>query len=315
MLREYAVEPDLVPTWLDRETGRYFLDNFGLGTPRIMSRYPRKHWKRLVWAAWRASNDGKENEQTRMETLVQRLSEVMVKRRNAVWDPSRPWLDSAVEEHMRAPFHAVLARSNPAGHDRILIAGDVDGRTPLWAVDHGDTIPRKAEAIAGAVGDMLRVATDIVFVDPHFAPHRRRFFDVLDACFGKCFEGRVADVPRIRLFSSTRDENGEFEFFKKECRNRLPVTLPDGQEATIRRLRERRPVGEKLHNRYILTELGGVSFGTGLDREEALGHATDDLNLLGRDQYERRWRQYASEPPAFDQPEAPIVVTGTGRIS
>ena len=75
MLREYAVEPDLVPTWLDRKTGRYFLNNFGLGTPRIISRYPRKHWKRLVWEAWRASNDDSENEHTRMEALIQRLSE------------------------------------------------------------------------------------------------------------------------------------------------------------------------------------------------------------------------------------------------
>ena len=198
MLREYAVEPDLVPTWLDRKTGRYFLNNFGLGTPRIISQYPRNNWQRLVWAAWYAiSDDQTENERKRMEALIQRLWEEAVQRQGAIWRPNRPWLDSAVEEHRRVPFHAVLARSNPAGHERVLVADELDERAPLWALGHGMTIPRKAEAIADAVGDMLRAATDIVFVDPHFAPHRRRFLEVLDACFGKCFEGRAAGRPRI----------------------------------------------------------------------------------------------------------------------
>lgn len=312
MLREYAVEPDLVPTWLDRKTGRYFLNNFGIGTPRIISRYPREHWKRLVWAAWCASSDDQESERTRMEVLIQRLSEAMVERRSATWYPDRPWLDNAVEEHQRSPFHAVFARGNPAGHERVLVADELDERTPLWALGHGVMIARTAEAIAGAVGDMLRAATDIVMVDPYFAPHHKRFLEVFDACFGKCFDRRVASPPRIRIFSSKVEKSSTFEFFKEKCSNHLPGTLPAGQEATIRRLRERRPVGEKLHNRYILTELGGVSFGTGLDKEEALAGATDDLNLLDRGQYE--WRQYAGEPPEFDLPEDPITVTGTGRI-
>ena len=214
MLHEYAVEPDLVPTWLDRKTGRYFRNNFGLGTPRIISRYPRKRWKRLVWAAWEASSDDKESERTRMEVLIQSLSEVMVERGSASWYPDRPWLDNAVEEHLRSPFHAVLVRSNPAGHKRVLVTDELDERTPLWTLGHGTTIARTAEAIAGAVGDMLRAATDIVMVDPYFAPHHRRFLEVVDACFGKCFDRRVTKPPRIRIFSSNGDKSGTFEFFK-----------------------------------------------------------------------------------------------------
>ena len=291
-------------------------ENFGLGTPRIISRYPHKHWRRLVWAAWVAGNDdGKENDQKRMETLISQLSEVMVKRQDGVWSSDDPWLNNAVKEHGRAPFHAVLARSNAIDHERVLVADELDENTPLWAAKRGMTIARTAEAIADAVGDMLRAAADIVFVDPYFAPHRRRFVKVLDACFGKCFDGRIVPAPRIRIFTdSDSDKNGEFGFFKKQCNVHLPGTLPAGHQLTIRRLKARAG-GERLHNRYILTELGGVSFGVGLDEKEGGDGAMDDVSLLGRDQYHERWRQYAGDQPEFDQPEETIVVTGTGRVS
>ena len=46
-------------------------------------------------------SSSKESERTRMEVLIQRLSEVMVERRSATWYPDRSWLDNAVEEGWR----------------------------------------------------------------------------------------------------------------------------------------------------------------------------------------------------------------------
>ena len=44
----------------------------------------------------------------------------------------------------------------------------------------------------------------------------------------------------------------------------------------------------ELHNRYVLTNPGGISFHHGLDD----GPGTDELSLLSRDSYINRWRQY-----------------------
>ena len=140
MLHEYAVEPELVATWCDRASGRYFLDKFGLGSPRIMSRYPRKHWKRLVWEAWKNSSHD-DSERKRMEELIQRLSEDMVTRRNAVWNPDGTWFGNVLDEHRRIPFHAILVRSNARAHPNILVADEVDERTALWSMPH-ETVPR-----------------------------------------------------------------------------------------------------------------------------------------------------------------------------
>ena len=311
MLYEYAIEPELVATWSDRKVGRYFADKFGLGSPRIVSRYP-KRWKKLVWSAWEQLEEqlptGKtEIDHARMTELIEQLSEAMVKRTNTIAPTGRSWLNDTTEEHRRVPFHAILARRNPVGHPATLAADDLDERTPLWTTPRGLTIPRKAAAVADAVGNMLRIATDVAFVDPYFAPHHQRFRNVLEACLRVCFTMRAGGPPRIRIFSS--DKNGAAQsFFDGECRKRLPGVIPADQKITIRRLKER-PGGDRLHNRYILTELGGVSFGVGLDEAEAADGATDDLHLLDRDQYEKRWRQYSDESLAFVS-ENPISITG-----
>lgn len=85
---------------------------------------------------------------------------------------------------------------------------------------------------------------------------------------------------------------------------------PPARTAIDHRSLTERQHGEKLHNRYILTELGGVGFPAGLDEKP---RATDDPWLLTREQHEVRWSQYAGRPPAFDQPEDEITIVGTNR--
>ena len=309
MLFEYAVEPALVATWADRRTGRYFRDKFGIGSPRLISRFP-KRWKRRVWDAWTASETerGGEVAGRRMEELIQQLSEVMVERRGTVWDAERSWMENALGQ--KAPFHAILARHNPSGDPNVLVADELDESTPGWVAPHGRAVARRAETISDAVGGMLRIATEIIFVDPYFAPGRGDFVRVIAACVRAGCKGRAVGPARVRIFSSDREANGTHEHFRTGCRERLPREFPPGQAVVIRRLGERAG-GEKLHNRYILTELGGVSLGAGLDEREA--GATDDLNLLDSDQYRRRWAQYAGEPPGFEQLEDPITIVGSRR--
>ena len=303
MLHEYAVEPELAATWGDRKSGRYFRGKFGLGTPRIMSRYP-PNWEQLVWAARKDDSQRK-----RMEELIQRLSEVMVTRQGPDWNPDRTWLENTLNEHRRIPFHAILVRGNPDPHPNVLVADDLDEHTSLWSIPH-KAIPRTAAAIAGAVRDMLRMANDVVFIDPHFAPQRSRHTKVLAACLRACLDKRlVREHPTVRVFTEAATKNGTRQYFEEECPARLPRMLPRRQRVTISRLKERSE-GEKLHNRYILTESGGVGFPAGLDEKPG---ATDDPWLLTREQHQKRWPQYAGNPLAFDQPEGEITIVGTSR--
>ena len=308
MLREYAVESELAATWSERMEARYFRDQFGLGSPRIISRYPGG-WKKQVWAA--RKGNGNDTTHKRMEELLQSLSTVMVKRPNSTWRPDTGWLSNAVREHDRLPFHAILARNNPDRNPRILVPDELEGDSTLWAVERGPTIPRRAEAMADTLRGMLRLATTIVFVDPYFAPDNRLFVRVLSACLDECRPpGRVSGrYPSVHVITSGgRDQDPAREHFEAACSQELPARLPMDQPVTIRRVAPRTD-GERLHDRYVLTENGGVSFPAGLD-ESRDGSGTVDLHLLTREQYRQRWQQYSGDSPAFDHPEDDITVVG-----
>jgi hypothetical protein len=299
MIYEYALEPELVATWSDRRIGRYFIEKFGLGQPRVVSRYPRA-WKRLVWEAFAGGND---LDRKRMEELLARLCEVMVKRRAGVWTQSQTWLANAEAEHARSPFHAILARQNSRKHPRVLIADDLDERATHWDLPRGVTVGRTAASMAATVKSMLRAAESVFFVDPYFGPERPRHRRSLRAFLRALMDGRPSARPqRIQIFTSI-DSTGTKEFFEEECRRSLSTCIPVGVRLSICRLRQK-PNGERLHNRYILTDLGGVIFGVGLDEGEE--GATDDIELLERAQYEKRWQQYVGDPGAFDRPEPNI---------
>ena len=80
----------------------------------------------------------------------------------------------------------------------------------------------------------------------------------------------------------------------------------------VRRLRQKQG-GERLHNRYVLSDLGGVSFGYGLDEGDE--GETDDITLMDLEQYEARWSQYSGDPPAaFEQEGTAVEVVGTRRL-
>jgi hypothetical protein len=70
--------------------------------------------------------------------------------------------------------------------------------------------------------------------------------------------------------------------------------------------------GQKLHNRFVLTELVGVEFGTGLDEEEDKdADCKDNVSILPAAQRNELWIQYGSECPAFLPAVSPLEIIGS----
>ena len=283
MVHEYALEPELVAAWCNRHDFRYFFEKFGLGQPRIVSRYP-KPWKRLVWEAFRSGDD---LDRARMTELLARLSERMVNRRNYVWEPVHPWLQNAQDEHARVPFHAILARVNSTNHPGTLTSEGLSDATPLWAAPHGVAVVRSPDAMAARVVAMLRIAEVVIFVDPYFRPQEPRHRRPLEAFLRAIMTGRpIAGPSRVEVHTSLKYANAARpDFFLSECQKHLSRCIPEGLQIAVLVLSEKGG-GEGLHNRYILTDVGGVKFGVGLD--DGADGATDDVNLMDRAQYEKR---------------------------
>ncbi|QQG64650.1 hypothetical protein [Desulfobulbus oligotrophicus] len=300
MIFEYALEPEMVAAWGDRVNHRYFIREFGSGQGRLVSRYPKK-WARKVWDACAGGSD---MDKARLTELLVRLQETMIKRKDYVWDEGATWLDNAGQEHARHPFRAVLAHNNPAGRPEILCEdGLAASPCPGWDNPHGITVNRKASEMVAAVRQMLTCCQWVKFIDPHLWPGESRYNNSLRA-FMMVLAGPRPIVPPESIEIHTKRIDVEDHIILK----RFQEVIPNALQVSLYQWQER-PRGQGLHNRYILTDLGGVSFHHGLDT--GADGETDDLTRLDMDQYLFRCKQYDPAAPAFDQAADPLKITGT----
>ena len=298
MIYEYALEPELVASWHDRLLGRFFVEHFGFGTGRVVSRYPKK-WRKLVWEAFQAvfGAAAGEIERKRVEELLARLTAAEVRRPGCVWDDACAWLENAERENERRPFHAILSRGNPRGQPNVVRADDILTGTPeIWLAPGSIVVERTAASMANCVASMVRAATQILLVDPHFRASRPRYRNSLGDYLGLVRIG----VPQVTVelhAGHVADDAPDWDTFRRECERHLPSLVPAGLTLIVRRWTNRAG-GERLHNRYVLTDIGGVQFGVGLDEGDP--GTTDDVSRLHTKAYRRRMDDYAGAAPAFD---------------
>lgn len=306
MIRAFALEPRLVATWGRREEFRFIHDKFGFGTPRVMLELPTfSKWRRAVYdaASDLALSPG---DMKRIEELFRLFAEHKCRRPDSVYDGLLKWLQNAEGEYDRKPFAAILATENPRTHRAVLLPDQVGRTDTTWSCPTGATPARTPEALAKALCDMLVNCKALHLVDPHFGPDRTDHRTVLAALMNLLSEHRV--VPEVIRVHCLGEGQGKpsLSFFQHEAA-KMADRLPQGTRIEFARWKQRSG-GEKLHNRYVLTDLGGVALGTGLDAGQA--GETDDLLLLSRDLYEKRWSQYV-ENPAFDRVDSPPAIIGT----
>jgi len=311
MIREYALEPELVASWSNREDYRYFIDKFGIGTPRAVSAFP-KTWVERVWncASLERSLD-----HTRMVELLRRLKSCMVDRPSGSWNQEKAWLDNAIDEHECRNFHAILARNTPKRVAPVLSRADLEKATSeLWIVEDRKRIPRTTQDICAAASPLLSISRRICLIDRYFrASPDSKWMGPTEGFLKAAFENRSTGQVRVEIHcSADYDRAPASMHFKKECISGLSRLIPKGQSLHVIRW-NRRTGGEDFHDRHILTEIGGLLFSVGLDEGDS--GKTTAVHILSKKEYELLWQQYLGPNPAFDPPkgEEPVDVEGKGQ--
>ncbi len=307
MIYEYAVEPELVVAWgKDRADYRYFCEQFGLGTARIMAEFPKlKNWRRQFRQA--AEGADPTRELPRITALFTLLIERRVRRDGYDYDGVFSWLENVESENGRQSFQAILARTNPRHHAKVLAPGFAE-TNPLWKVEKQSYCSRRAQDMAELVGSMLSNCSTVHFIDPYFGPENPRFRRPLEAFINVIATQRCCR-PAIDTITVHTSDRANFAFFRQTCQNQLQHRISAGARLVFQRWKQR-DGGEKLHNRYILTDIGGVKFDPGLD--DGNEGETVEVIVLERNLYEKHWNDYV-ENPAFDPAESPFEITGTRR--
>lgn len=285
-------------------------------TGRFIAAYPKK-WKKMAYDAFMSSPDGEDqNALMRFTALLDDLWEKAIKRKSS-FPEMTDWLERAEAEHQERPFRGILAVGNPRSRDFVIQAEDLmENGHPLWDIPDDPVVARKPEDLAKAVSPLLRKCRWAVIVDPNFEPGKSRFQDTLKCFLAECWkDGRDSEAPRIELHTgidrcfknyetgenrNMDDEQCEKQKLTDNCRKYLTSLIPETMTLKIK-IWKRKPNGQRLHNRYILTDLASVFFGTGIDHAGDMeAKETDDVRLLSEAQHRQRILEYRGAPPAFD---------------
>jgi len=303
MIHAFALDPEVVATWGRRDEFRFIHDKFGLGTPRLLLELPAfNKWKRAVYNAAKAL-DLSQEDMKRIEELFRLFGEHKHRRANAVYDGLLTWLENAEREWVRSPFAGIVASQNPRNHEAVLVPDQLGAGSSRWARESGASPSRTPEDLALALSAMVTNCRQLHLVDPHFGPENARHRLVLEALMGVVADNKLAlDVVRVHC-----SEKSAMKFFEQEAA-KMAARLPIGISVEFVRWRQKAG-GDRLHNRYVLTDIGGVFLGVGLDAGGA--GETDDLLLLPRAQYALRWGQYVEENGSFECADRPAIVVGT----
>lgn len=309
MIFEYALEPALVASWHDPAKWRFFDGKFGIGTRRVVCALPSPGWRDMVLQAFEDETKGadpaaRQTARKRLDVLLEHVSRDMTKRAQMAPTGSS-WLDAAVAEHGAYPFQGILARSFATKGDFALAADALtETSSPRWSPRHASTL-RQVHDVSQALSPILRSCTEARFIDPYFDASIRDFSEPFASFLALLQQRRDPERIKIEVHTAPRADGA----WKKpadvaqekirDCRTAFAPLLKPGVSLRVFVWSEGVPGGDKLHNRYILTNQGGVAVQSGLDRSHPSSPHTDDLTLLSREQYLRRWDQYREGSKAF----------------
>ncbi len=277
MLYEYALEPSLLSSWSDF---RFFISQFGFDQGRLISRFPKK-WKRMVYESL---GNCKDIERARIEEALRRIDNRMVPRQANSWDVALDWLGNAETEHSVRQFRAIIAETNARKHPTVIVGTTLDDTLEtdalpgsdsrrLWKADRAKVIGRNAPEMADAIDVFIKRAETILFVDKHFGPENARHRIPFKEFVSRLDERGSKAMPKTVAVHCARKSTPTF--FKSQCETQLAAMVPLNVKVQFHRW-----APDDLHNRFVLTELGGVAFLEGLDQHMGGAGRTDDLVVL-----------------------------------
>jgi hypothetical protein len=313
VIREIAIAPELLPIWIRSGQARFILNQISYDTGNLFSRFP-KSWKTRVNELYTSASD---LEKIQLTEILRCLWETGVERTGANNWEQFDWLTSALSDHARVPFDLILAdrdHEHPTvvnGSDHLQLTGH------SWSKRTSIRVRRTVHEISQAVAPFLARSKRIQFVDPHFKVERR--YTEMLAAFIRCAlnnrpkqEANCHFIYHVGYSLSENFEDSVHDFRKNRIFATLPYFLPIGTTLEFHFWKEIRRGA--FHNRYILTNIGGVNFSAGLDVVTDDEHESyDDLSLMNREQYNANASRFSGGScPGLEFLET-VVVIGQAR--
>lgn len=299
MIYEYALEPSVLSDWAsdNREYSSFFRE-YGLGTPRIISSFPKSNSRRLRGYLLALGPQNRETlEGRRYEEIVLFLVDCIVRR--GVPDAHESvWRDDVLVEHQRVPFDFILA-SELINTKEIITPRTMYDKSSIWNHKDQILIKRTTSSFFSVLSNFLRFSTkEFVIIDPYgWTIESIEFICFLIRSISQ--NRLVEDLPVLKIFY--KEKNGSknsgigspgSQHVKDQIINKSSGLLSN-LEIEVFELKELNG-GDVFHNRCIMTEHGGVITGHGISVTDDECH-TDEAILMSRDIYNKKWQQFVED--------------------
>jgi len=300
MIHEYAVDPNSLKSFNEIWQA---LEQFGVAHGRMLVQCPKRWWAIVKENLQHAEDTLAPAEYKSLEERCFRLKEArkIIYRKNLKYDGEKSFVEALAREHAERPFRAVLQRNAvTASQIPVLSRFDLHDGNALWKVSCSQPVPRTADALAAIVGPLIRISEDFLLVDPYFASKPQEYQSLVKMLQDAHTAGK--SLQRVEVHTGTK---GTATFIRDKARTSLVQKLPKGIEIKVFQWTER-DGGELLHDRFVLTDRGGIKSSVGWDTGKS--GQTTEVSLMDDDSYQLRWNQYQRETAAFDLVGEPFVI-------
>lgn len=289
MIHEYAIEPRVLYAWAENKRDYCeFLREYGLGTPRIFSSFPKLKPDKLRSYFLQSTPTGEDSQQSRRYIeMVNKLIETLVLRQVAPHQHNE-WADHARDENQRVPFSVIISLE-PLEIDENITAETMYSPESRWVHPDQLNIQRTDDGISKAISDFLRFSTkQVVVVDTYgWTPEA---VQQMQRLLNRITQERVhSTIPQIALFYKQNQRSPNAANVKQRIIEGIDLNNVE-LSLTVFELEEVHG-HDVFHNRCILTEHGGVITGHGIGVSGEQEH-TDEAILMRPDIYHKKWDQF-----------------------
>jgi len=290
MIYEYAVDP---VSFTSEDTVIFLLESFGREKGRMISELKKDAWVDLVRRF--LHNAGLQD--VARKRMIEALS-ILVKKQKAIYcrhqqvQEGPDWISMTQRAHNVWPYRGIMLEKYNGDDPQYLVRDIHLSNKPNWTVPPSMTVDREAAAMVGAVRDLLANAREVILVDRNFRLENQqgrsvdKYKNVLLAII--LFLAKKPYGPSVsKLIYHIGDEYYNAANLKVKIDRYLRADLP----AEFRLEFAFWPKND-LHDRFLLTDIGGIDCGIGLDEYAGTSERTVKFKRLSNADYSSEWSRF-----------------------
>ncbi|MCX5880290.1 MAG: hypothetical protein NTU74_00230 [Deltaproteobacteria bacterium] len=299
MIYEYAVDPSF---FTNEDKACFIIESFGRDKGRLVSEIKKDHWANVVRDTIRISNNAPIARHRLKEALI------ILGKKKALYCRQKlvengDWRSQTDNMHKSWPYRGILVEQYSGSENHILVRDITLFDKENWAAPPSIVVEREAEKMVTAVSSLLENAREVMLVDRNFKLENQqgspvsKYKNVL-ICFLKYLENKKYGPPVGKL-TYHLGQNGVTEITKSvishledQCNRHLRIMIPQNIRLEIAVW-----PWNKLHDRFLLTEIGGIDFGIGLDEDAGTNEKTVRLKRLSDADHAQEWSKFKQKQP------------------